>query len=101
VIVALTVLDVVYDVDGCVLISIVGAVVSLAFAVKVVFCVIVTVVLALVVFAGLFPLFTVQLVKLYHALVFGVALILTLAPCLCVHAQLTLLTHVHLFNVSV
>ena len=77
-----------------------GFVVSFAFAVKVVTCVIVTVVLALVVLAGLFPLVTVQPEKLYHALVFAVALIFALAPYLYVHAPFTLLIHVHLFNVN-
>ena len=79
----------------------VGAVVSLAFAVKFVSCVIVTVVLALLVLAGVSQLFLVQLAKLYHALVFAVALILTGFQCLYVPHPLTLLIHVHLFNVNV
>ena len=62
---------------------------------------IVTVVLALFAFAGASPLSFVQFEKLYHALVFAIALILTCFPYLYVHAPLTLLIHVHLFNVNV
>ena len=78
-----------------------GAVVSPAFAVNVVFCVSSRVVLALVALAGLFPLFVVQLEKVYHALVFAVAEIFTVSPCLYVHAHATCVIPVHLFNVSV
>jgi hypothetical protein len=70
--------------------------------------VIVTVVLALFAFAGASPLFFVQFEKLYHALVFAVALILTCFPYLYVfalsvfvHPLLTLLIHVHFVNVNV
>ena len=69
---------------------------------------IVTVVLALFAFAGASPLFFVQFEKLYHALVFAVALILTCFPYLYVfalsvfvHPLLTLLIHVHFVNVNV
>jgi hypothetical protein len=79
----------------------VGGVVSFAFAVNVVFCVIVTVVLALLAFAGASPLFFVQLEKLYHAAVFAIALISTSFPCLYIHAHITSEIHVHLFNVNV
>ena len=78
-----------------------GFLLSFAVAVRVVFCVSVTVVLADVALAGAFPLFFVHPLKIYPLAVSGVAEIFTDVPYLYVHPHDTLLIHVHLFNVSV
>ena len=71
---------------------------TLAFAVNVVALVIVTVVFFVVAFAGAFPALFVQFTHVYQSLT--VASILTCFPYLYVHAPVTLLIHVHLFNVN-
>ena len=49
----------------------------------------------------MFPDCLVQLEKLYHAAVFTVALIFAVAPYLYVHAHVTHVIHVDVFNVNV
>jgi hypothetical protein len=78
-----------------------GFCVSLHTAVKFVFCVIVTVVLAFVVLAGVFPLFFIHPLNVYPLAVLHVALIFAVEPYQYVHAPFTLATHVHAFNVNV
>ena len=72
-----------------------GFVLSFAFAVKVVFCVRVTVVLAFVKLAGVFHAFTVHHEKIYHDAVFGVALIVGVAPYLYTHLHVISGPHVN------
>ena len=74
---------------------------TFAFAVNVVFCVIVTVVAELVKLFGILPAVTVHPLNTYPLVVLAVALIFTVAPCLYVHAPVTLFIHAHLFNVNV
>jgi len=62
--------------------------------------VIVTVVGVALKLAGVFHSFTVQLLKIYHFDVSGVALIVAVSQCLYVPPPVTELIHVHSFNVN-
>jgi hypothetical protein len=68
---------------------------SFAFAVKVVFCVRVTVVLAFVKLAGVFHAFTIHHENTYPLAVFGVAVIVGVAPYLYTHLHVTSGHHVN------
>jgi hypothetical protein len=97
---ALTTFHVVHVLFGFV-ITISGGVVSLHTAVKLVFCVIVTVVGVVVRLAGVFQLFTIHPLNVYQLTVLHVALILTPELYLYVHAPFTLSAPAHVLNVNV